>query len=586
MTRLPTRRIPHRISHRRSLELSTVLAVAAGDRVAIDPTTLRLLNRRRQEISTFIHRSQQPAYGFNRGFGHNVDSAVDPSLLAELQTNLIRSHSAGVGNLVPVPVVRATMFLRAFSLARGHSGIRGAVVQQIIAMLNAGITPAVPRYGSVGASGDLAPLSHIALALIGEGSCIYRGRVVPTSQALRRSRIRPLALEMKEGLALNNGVQFSTALGILAAHEMLKLIRVGVVATALSCQVMLGSDDAYGTELMKLRPHPGAQKVARWLRALMANSPLRKAHRSFDVDGEVQDPYNLRCAPQILGTCLELIEDALDTFMREANSVTDNPLLLPNRKDRGRMTHIVSGGHFHGMPVAVKLYSVVQAASIMARLSNMRCVRYVDECRNRGLGSDLIWPELSEKQRSISSGMMIPEYVSAALTNEIWGLSMPSHLFSLSTDAGQEDHVSMSATLGMRVHDILPRLAEVLAIELAFAHQGAAIRRVHQKIPSKRSGDLVPPSMQQKLRQLEREASASLSKSKARFQPRASLNFEYRLSARECRLSTISERVLTLIQRYFPTVRQDRELSTNLGELAAVIRSGEFLSVVPEKLWN
>ena len=346
---------------------------------------------------------------------------------------------------------------------------------------------------------------------------------------------------------------------------------------------MLGSDAACRSDIMMLRPHPGALKIAKWLRALMAQSPIRESHRDYDIDGEIQDPYNLRCAPQILGACDELIEEAATTFEREANSVTDNPLLLPNSADQRRHTDIVSGGHFHGMPVAIRLYNLVQAMGIMARLSNMRCVRYVDEARNKGLGSDLIWPGLSSRERSVSSGMMIPEYASAALTNELWGLSMPSHLFSLSTDAGQEDHVSMSATLACRINDMLPRLSEVLAIELAFAHQAAAIRAYQRSLPSKRKP--AAPSLASAKKIAEIEAELAQQKEARRFIPKVQIEFGYRLTKRERRLSPISEKLLQRIRRIFPTVRKDRELAPALHALADSVRSGALAAAVPERLW-
>lgn len=207
--------------------------------------------------------------------------------------------------------------------------------------------------------------------------------------------------------------------------------------------------------------------------------------RALSIDGEIQDPYNIRCAGQILGTCRDLIEEARKTLETEANSVTDNPLILPGKNNPDEFTEIISGGHFHGMPVAVKLYNFMQAMGIMSRLSNMRCARYVDEARNKRLGSDLKWHGLDNNQKATCSGIMISEYTSAALTNLIWGACMPIHLFSLSTDAGQEDHVSMSAGLAVRVWETVPRLADILAIELAMATQAASIRKTMDYIPSK-----------------------------------------------------------------------------------------------------
>lgn len=566
-----------KLSMGHTLTVQSVYAVAIGGaQVVLDIATSRILKDRRAQIVAYVEKQGVPAYGFNRGFGHNVDTKVHPSELAELQRNLIRSHSSGVGEPLPKEVVRAAMLLRANSLALGASGVRPEVVEKILQFLNAGITPYVPGYGSVGASGDLAPLSHIALGLLGEGRGFDAGssRVEPMQRILKRRKIAPLELQMKEGLALNNGVQVSTALGLIAALKMRELLKVAVAATALTNQVMLGSDNAYDEALLQLRPHPGAQIVGRWLRALMKDSPLRGVHAPYEVDGEIQDPYNLRCAPQVLGTCYDLIEDAIATFELESNSATDNPLILPSKGDRKSFTRIVSGGQFHGMPIAVKLYNLMQAMGIIARLSNMRSVRYVDEGRNKGLPSDLIWPGLSERQKSTSSGMMIPEYASAALTNAIWGAAMPSHLFSLSTDAGQEDHVSMSATLGLRVLETLPRLAEVLAIELAFGAQAAAIRKEQETIPSKHLLAGEASKIGDALQVLKKSVSATLAD--ARFIPSVSIKLQYKVAPKDRRLSPTCERLVKEIHRSFPVVRRDRELSAELRQLASKVESGEI----------
>lgn len=562
-----------------NLSLEDVVAAADGAQVEVSPETIATLRERRGQICRFLEARGTPAYGFNRGFGHNVDQPVDAADVRRLQQNLIRSHAAGMGEPMPPRIVRATMLLRAHSLAQGHSGVRPEVVETIVRFLNAGITPVVPRFGSVGASGDLAPLSHIALGLMGEGE-VTRGdnpAPSPAAGALQSAGIAPLVLEMKEGLALNNGVQFSTACGLLACAKLEDLLITACAATAVSCQVMFGSDTPYAKELHELRRHPGARTVAGWLRALCHHSPIREAHRPYEVDGEIQDPYNLRCAPQILGACQELIAEARTTFEREANSVTDNPLLLRD-PSTGEYTLIVSGGHFHGMPVAVKLYNLVQAMATMARLSNMRCVRYVDEARNKGLGSDLIWPGLGARERATSSGMMIPEYVSAALTNVLWGDAMPSHLFSLSTDAGQEDHVSMSAGLAVRVLDMVPRLAEVLAIELAFGAQGAAIRRESASIPSKQIS-AANPAVQAAAEALRTALGASVP---AGFEPELHVTLRCRWGAAERALSPAGERILETVRRYFPVVQMDRELSTPLRALAAAVLEGEVTrSIAP-----
>jgi len=548
------------------LTANDVLDVALhGRAIRLAPETRRMLSERRRQIEDHIRaHPHERAYGFNTGFGHNVHLSVNElpekdlaAALRELQRSLIHSHASGVGPDADIEVIRAAMVLRANSLARGHSAIRPVVVETLLALLNAGITPAVPRYGSVSASGDLAPLSHIALALLGEGFVYRGGKRLAARKALAAAGIAPVVLEMKEGLALNNGAQYSNALGILAAAKFDILLKTAAITTSLTTQVMLGADTPFRADLHALRPHEGAQRVASWIAALMKGSPLREAHRGFDVDGEVQDPYNIRCAAQVLGTCAELLARANKTFAIEANSVTDNPILLP---ESGRYVDIVSGGHFHAMPVAVDLYGLIQAAAMVAAIVNVRCARYVDGKRNKGLGDDLKWPgDLELKFRgdakahdkrtlqiaqSVSSALMIPEYASAGLTNAIWGLAMPSHLMSISTDAGQEDHVSMASNVGLRLREALDRLSEALAIELAFAYQAAAIRKAMRRLPSR-----APDNTKGWRALLERE----------------------------CRLSPPGEALLAEIGRHFKVVKRDRSLAPELAALAGAVRAGDFV---------
>lgn len=562
------------LSHNATLSISEVVAVVSGASVSLDPETRSLLVQRRGQIVSSISRSKEPAYGFNRGFGHNVDLAVPEEELATLQRNFMRSHASGVGPPATRAVVRATMLLRAQSLTRGHSAIRPEVVEMLLSFLNHGITPLVPLYGSVGASGDLAPLSHIGLALIGEGECFIDGsdNPVAVSTTLAQRNISPLTLEMKEGLALSNGLQFSTACGVIAVDKLRTLLKSEALVTALTAQVMLASDTPFLADLHDLRPHRGAQVVAKWIWNAMQDSPIRNAHRDYVIDAEVQDPYNVRCAAQILGTCFDLIEEAAHTITVEINSATDNPLLLPDAS--GEFISVVSGGHFHGMPVAVKLYNLVQAATILSSLINARCARYIDATRNKGLGNDLVWPDLSSAERSISSGLMIPEYVSAALSNALLGLSQPSHLFSISTNAGQEDHVSMSAGLAVRLLEMIPRVAELVGIESAYAAQAAAIRRHTKLIPSKHH-----PEAQ---RDVDRAASKLISivrkrVDNPRFTPQVDIHLSFEIPEEATRLSPVSEHLLTYLWRHFPPVREDRVFSQELGALAEEIEGGALV---------
>lgn len=545
---------PITIAHDKPLTFDDVIAVACrGASVALDPRTAALVDARRAEVVDFVKSTGEQAYGFNRGFGHNVHLAVGPEGTERLQVNLIRSHACGVGPDTPDEVVRATMLLRAVSLARGHSGVRSVLVKAIIDCLNARISPVIPRLGSVSASGDLAPLAHVALALIGEGDVHVAGTRMTAGEALRRAKLAPLVPEMKEGLALTNGVQYSTAIAILAAHRLRILLDSAAIATALTTQVMLGADTPFRPDLHALRPHRGSLRLSQLIFGLMQNSPLRESHRSFDTDHEIQDPYNIRCAAQILGGADELLVRAETTFSTEINSVTDNPIILSadaaagwGARDGGRFlgqfVDIVSGGHFHGMPIAIDAYGLLQAAAIMASLINVRSARYVDGARNKGLGSDLKWPGPSDDpairaQHAISSAMMMAEYSSAGLANWIGGQAMPSHLFSLSTDAGQEDHVSMASNAAWRAYETMPRLAEALAIEFAFAAQATAIRRAAGVLPR-------------------------LGEAPLRLQPQQLL------------LSPPCEAVLSAIAPLFPPVTEDRPLAPQLAKLAVFVFEG------------
>jgi len=562
------------IDHRKELNLAEILAVSEqGTEVGLHSATRAMLADRRRHIEEIIAGQDLPAYGFNRGFGHNVDLAVKSELLADLQENLIVSHAVGVGESLPVAVVRAAMLLRANSLARGYSGIRPELVEALVALLNAGITPVVPSLGSVGASGDLAPLSHIALTLIGMGQAEVGGERLPAAEALQRAGLAPLRLAMKEGLALNNGVQVMNAIGLIACARLQDLLKTAAVNSALTAQVMLAPDTYFRPDFHAVRPHPGARRVADWIWKLMQDSPIRMAHRDFKDDGQVQDPYNIRCAAQILGTAHDLITQAGKTLLIEANSATDNPILLPDAA--GRFVDVVSGGHFHGMPVAAQIYGLVQAAAIIAGLAHQRTVRYVDPNRNKGLGRDLKWPGLDGDERSISSGLMMLEYASASLLNALWGEAMPSHLFTIATNAGQEDHVSMGTGLAVRLLGSLEKVGRILAIELACTLQAIAVRKVLTAIPTEA---VLPAWVEEELAAL-----------KVRMESHGDgLVFELGvvrdlpLTVEQRRLSPVSEKLYAALLEdgAFPTVTRDRYMAEELAALADRVMSGRVVGIV------
>jgi histidine ammonia-lyase len=554
-----------------SLTIEDIIAIARRcEPVAIEPASLAEISRRRAEVMASLQERSAAAYGYNRGFGHNVDVAVHPDQINLLQRNFIRSHACGVGPHAPIEVVRATMALRLQSLLRGYSGITTAPIERLQLFLNERVTPVVPMYGSVGASGDLSPLSHIGLALIGDGAVYDRGALTTAALAHERLGVAPLELEAKEGLALSNGSQFTNALAMLSYADLMALLQTEVISTALAVQVLFGSDGPFEKQLQELRPFRGPQIVSSWLRNLIANSPIRDVHRTFDIDGEVQDPYNLRCSPPILGTCLDLMEDARNACELEANSATDNPLVLPD--DIGAFTRIVSGGHFHGMPLAVRVYGMLETCSMIASLCNARCQRYVDPHRNKGLGNVLLWPSLTPAQLQTSSGMMIPEYTSASLTNLIISASSPSHLFSISTDSGQEDHVSMGTGLAARLYETIPRVRNIVAIELAYALQAAAIRKANPVCPSKHQ----PPAG---TLSAEREALAAQATQIMGHPFNVNVTFKVTVPLRpeECALSPVCEAIYCAAQSVFKPVVEDRVLSDDIERLSEYISTGAAL---------
>lgn len=402
---------------------------------------------------------------------------------------------------------------------------------------------------------------------------MVEGKTLPAAEALKQAGLVPLRLEMKEGLALNNGVQVMNALGLIACDRLQTLLTTAAISSALTAQVMLAPDTYFRSDFHAVRPHPGAVRVADWIWRIMQDSPIRQAHRDFKDDGQVQDPYNIRCAAQILGAAHDLISQAEKTLLIEANSATDNPILLPD--DHGQYIDVVSGGHFHGMPVAVQVYNLMQALGIIAGLSHQRSVRSVDPIRNKGLGRDLKWPGLSRDEKSISSGMMMLEYASAALLNAIWGEAMPSHLFTISTNSGQEDHVSMGTGLAVRLLRTLPKAAHVLAIELAYTLQAITIRKMLNAIPTEID---LPPWVTEELAGL-----------KTRMNGHGEgvifdvgVIREMPLSEDQRRLSPVSEKLYEalLAAGIFVPVERDRFMAEEMAGLADYILAGRVVDII------
>lgn len=401
-------------------------------------------------------------YGLTTGFGALAEVVIPPDRIAELQENLIRSHAAGVGEPLPEPEVRAIMLLRANVLALGHSGVRPVVIERILDLLNHGIHPVVPSRGSVGASGDLAPLSHIALALMGEGDVtVLDGggtpRRRPAAEALAAAGLEPVRLAAKEGLALNNGTQAMTGVGALALLAAERAVETAEVAGAMSLEAMRGTPDPFDEAIQRVRPQPGQAESARRLRTLLADSEIRESHR--ENDPRVQDAYSLRCMPQVHGAARQAFRYARSVLEVEANSATDNPLIFP---DSGR---ILSGGNFHGQPVAQVMDLVAMACADLASISERRLARLVDPNLS-GL------PAFLTPEPGTNSGFMIPQIAAASLVNEIRLLAAPASTDSIPTDANKEDHVSMGMTAARQARDAVHLLETVLALELLAAAQG------------------------------------------------------------------------------------------------------------------
>ena len=399
-------------------------------------------------------------YGVNTGFGKLASTRISPEQTVRLQRNLILSHNAGVGPDLPEPVVRLMMCLKLLSLGRGASGVQWAIVEALERMLAAGVTPAVPAQGSVGASGDLAPLAHLTAVMIGEGRACWRGERMAGGAAMQRAGIEPVVLRAKEGLAMINGTQCSTALALAGLFDAKRLLRAALVTGALSVDATLGSDTPFDPAINALRGHRAQIDVAAALRALLAGSEIRASH--IDCT-RVQDPYSVRCQPQVMGACLTLLRQAGSVLAVEAAAATDNPLVLT---DRGE---ILSGGNFHAEPVAFAADQIALAVSETGALAERRIALLVDPAM-----SDL--PAFLTPEPGINSGFMAAEITAAALAAENRQRAAPASIDSLTTCANQEDHVSMATHGARRLAEMNGNLAKIVAIEWLAAAQGIGFR--------------------------------------------------------------------------------------------------------------
>ena len=513
-----------------SLDRAALVQIAHGAPVELDAEALKRVERAADFLSEQVAR-EEPIYGVSTGFGSNADKLLGgrrarggqgdgESLHEELQRNLIVTHAVCVGEPFAPEVVCAMLGIRINTLLRGHSGIRVETLQALAALLNAGIVPVVPQVGSVGASGDLAPLSHLAIVLLGGGETFYQGERMPGSEALARASLKPVTLSYKEGLALNNGTAQMLATGVLALHRLEELLDTADLAAAMTLDAFAGRLGAFAPEVHALRPHPGQVETAAHLRRLLAGSTLadipyhlvprfkpwradswqgKEAEAlSFDIGWDwvpddqrhgrekfyrrfkpfrggkkhqPQDSYSLRCVPQVHGAVRDAVAQAARVLDIELNSVTDNPLVFPDAKAEHVEQQVISAGHFHGMPLALAMSYVKAAIPVLASISERRLNKLVDPATNDGLPAFLIGNE-----DGTESGYMIVQYTAAAIVNDLASRAMPTSVYSIPTSANAEDHVSMGANEARHVLAMTADLAKVLGLELATAAQALDFR--------------------------------------------------------------------------------------------------------------
>src|SRR5437870_933603 len=446
-----------------TLTLAEIVTVAFGDApVQISPSARPRILASRKVVEDIIARGTV-VYGVSTGFGKLSDVRIQHDHLGELQLNLVRSHACGIGNPLSEPEVRAMMLLRANVLALGLSGIRFEIIEMLCKMLNRRVCPVVPEKGSVGASGDLAPLAHLALSLIGEGEAFFDGKRMTSAEALRSAQLTPLQLEAKEGLALLNGTQGMHAVGGLALLRAQRLARVADIAGAMSLEALRGTPAAFDSRLQEARPHPGQKAVAKHLLSLMEGSEIRMSH--IESDPRVQDAYSLRCMPQVHGAVRGALAHCEDVLLIESASATDNPLVFAESSE------VISGGNFHGAPLALGFdYAAIAIVDLMS-MSERRTDRLVNPDKNEGL------PAFLARQPGLESGFMAAQVAAASLVNEARVLAHPASTDNITTSGGKEDHVSMGMTSALKLRSIVDLAENLLAIELLTATEGLEHRR-------------------------------------------------------------------------------------------------------------
>jgi histidine ammonia-lyase len=434
-----------------------------GVALAISKPAYEAIDRGAAAVAAIVQRGQ-PAYGVNTGFGRLAQTHIPKDQLELLQRNLVLSHAVGVGDPLPAPVVRLMLALKIASLARGYSGVRRELVDALVRLYNADVLPRVPAKGSVGASGDLAPLAHLSAVLLGVGEVECAGKVLPADEGLKRAGLGRITLAAKEGLALLNGTQTSTALALCNLFAIDNLFATAIVSGALSVDAAEGSASPFDARIHLLRGHPGQIAAAAAYRDLLADSPINSSHREC---GKVQDPYSLRCQPQVMGACLDQMDSARAVLLREANGVTDNPLVFVT--EGAESAEVLSGGNFHAEPVAFAADNLALAIAEIGALSERRIALLIDATLS-GL------PPFLVRDGGVNSGFMIAHVTAAALASENKLLAHPASVDSLPTSANQEDHVSMATFAARKLGDICTNVSYILAIELLAAAQGVDLR--------------------------------------------------------------------------------------------------------------
>ncbi len=464
-----------------SLTLDAFQSVADGiAKTVLSDSAKKKINFARKTLEELINTGQA-FYGVNTGFGALANRKIEKRDLKKLQKNLIKSHTAGVGNMLPDNIVRGTMLLRANVLAKGFSGVRIQVVEFLLEMLNRDILPLIPSKGSVGASGDLAPLAHLAITLLGEGEVKYKGNVCPAKEALKKSGMKPLVLLEKEGLALINGTQVLTAIAALNLLESEHLVKIADIAGALTFEAQLGNPSPFFEDIQRVRPFPGQKTTASNIRKLIKNSKLWDSHKGKE---KVQDAYSIRCIPQVHGAVRDTLSFVRNTVETEINSATENPMIFPEKKV------ILSGGNFHGAPVAFAMDYLSIAMTELGNISERRIDRVINPATNMNLPPFLI------RDNGLNSGFMIAHVTATSLTSENRTLAHPASVDNIPTSANQEDHVSMGNFASRKAAEIIANVKYILAIEILCSLQaldfyehtpGVALekfkKRVREKVP-------------------------------------------------------------------------------------------------------